>query len=128
MTLKDLIARLEKAEKVQRIFDGEIGTILGWRRKVEFAKSDQQGEPVKRVFWIVPSGDDPGTVPFFTTSLDAAIELMNVIAPSDVWAVCLNKGKSSAVIGDGPYCHGLTPAMALCIAALRVKSERDGGE
>ncbi|QFI65805.1 hypothetical protein EKH55_0931 [Sinorhizobium alkalisoli] len=35
------------------------------------------------------------------------------------------EGKGTAVIGGGPYCHGATPAMALCIAALKLKRFRD---
>ncbi|MCZ4093039.1 hypothetical protein [Sinorhizobium psoraleae] len=52
MTLKALIERLEAAGRVERIFDGEIGTLLGWRRKVEYVKNDANGEPTKRVFWL----------------------------------------------------------------------------
>ncbi|MCZ4089315.1 hypothetical protein [Sinorhizobium psoraleae] len=57
MTLKALIERLEAAGRVERIFDGEIGTLLGWRRKVEYVKNDANGEPTKRVFWVVPSSE-----------------------------------------------------------------------
>ncbi|MDW9551605.1 MULTISPECIES: hypothetical protein [Sinorhizobium] len=125
MTLQELIAKLERAERVERIYDGEIGGILGWRRKVEYVRTSEQGEPIKRVFWIVPSGNDPGTVPMFTTSVDAAVELMNTIAPSEVWGVSFADGKGTAVVGGGPYCHAPTPAMALCIAALKAKLLRD---
>lgn len=126
MTLNELINRLEAAGRVERIFDGEIGTLLGWRRKVEYLKNDANGEATKRVFWIVPSTDDPGTVPYFTTSLDAAVDLMNAIAPSEVWGVSFADGRGTAVIGAGPYCQAPTPAMALCIAALKAKLMRDG--
>lgn len=127
MSLQELIARLEHAGSVERIFDGEIGTLLGWRRKVEYIKNDANGEPTKRVFWVVPSSEDPGVVPFFTTSVDAAVELMNAIAPSDTWGVSMADGEGTAVIGSGPYCRAPTPAMALCIAALKAKQMRDGG-
>lgn len=126
MTLKELIERLEDAGRVERIFDGEIGTLLGWRRKVEYLKNDANGEPTKRVFWVVPSSEDPGTVPYFTTSLDAAVDLMNAIAPADVWGVSFAEGKGTAIIGSGPYCSAPTPAMALCIATLKAKLMRDG--
>lgn len=119
MTLQELIERLENASKPELAFDGEIATLLGWRRKVEYVKSDSQGEDVKRAFWVVPSGDNPGTVPLFTTSLDAAIELMNTIAPSDQWGVSDGEGGGAATIDSGPYCLAATPAMALCIAALK---------
>ncbi|AUX76423.1 hypothetical protein [Sinorhizobium fredii] len=126
MTLSELIKRLERAEKVERIFDGEIGALLGWRRQVDYIKNDANGEPTKRVFWIVPSSDDPGTVPFFTSSLDAAVDLMKAIAPADVWGVSMADGTGTAIIGSGPYCHAPTPAMALCIAALKAKLMREG--
>lgn len=126
MSLQELITRLENAGQVERVFDGEIGAILGWRRKVEYVKNDANGEQIKRAFWIVPSGDNSGTVPFFTSSLDAAVELMNAIAPAETWGASFVSGCGTAVIGSGPYSHAPTPAMALSIAALKVKLMSEG--
>jgi hypothetical protein len=127
MTLKELIERLESADRADRVFDGAIGTILGWRRKVENVSNDSSGETRKRVLWVVPSTNDTGTVPHFTTSLDAAIELMETIARSDTWGVSFADGMGTALIGSGPYCVAPTPPMALCIAALRTKLMREDG-
>lgn len=126
MGLAELIDRLERAKRPERSLDGEIGTLLGWRRKVEHRRNNENGEPVATTVWIIPSGQVPGHVPPYTTSLDAAIDLMNAIAPADVWGVSFADGKGTAVIGSGPYCSAPTPAMALCIAALKAKLMRDG--
>jgi hypothetical protein len=123
MTIAQLIATLENANRAERVFDGAIGSILGWRQKVEYVKTDPNGEPAKKVFWIVPSGDNSGVVPPFTTSIDSAIELMEAIAPNDRWGVSFVDGVGTAIIGTGPYCHAATPALALCIASLKAKLE-----
>ncbi|RVG06986.1 hypothetical protein CN230_24315 [Sinorhizobium meliloti] len=125
MTIEQLITKLESADTGDRILDGAIGSLLGWRQKVEYVKTDPNGEPSKKVFWVVPSGNNPGVVPLFTSSIDAAIELLENIAPSARWGVSFAGGIGTAVVGDGPYCHAPTTAIALCIAALKAKLVND---
>lgn len=125
MNIGQLIAKLEQAEQAERVFDAAIGSILGWRQKVEYVKTDPNGETARKVFWIVPSGENPGIVPPFTTSIDAAVELMETVAPSDRWGVSVVGGTGTAFVGGGPYCHAPTAAMALCIASLKTKLELD---
>ncbi len=128
LDIRQIIAGLESATTAERFHDGQIATTLGWRRKVKYIKTEGNEEPAKRVLWLVPSGNDPGQVPYFTTSIDAAVEFMHAISPSDVWGVSCAGGRGTAVIGSGPYCHAPTPAMALCIAALKAKAMRDGDD
>ncbi|ANK75786.1 MULTISPECIES: hypothetical protein [Ensifer] len=125
MNIDQLIAKLEQAEQAERVFDAAIGSILGWRQKVEYVKTDPNGEPAKKVFWVVPSGENPGIVPPFTTSIDAAVELMEAVAPNDRWGVSTIGGTGTAFVGTGAYCHAPTAAMALCIASLKAKSNLD---
>ncbi|MCA1494657.1 hypothetical protein I6F11_27670 [Ensifer sp. NBAIM29] len=126
MAVRDLIGEIENASAPERHLDSAIGILLGWKRKVEYVKTDEHGEPVRKVFWIVPTGDDYGKVPRFTNSLDAAMMLAREISPDSVGGVSWEKdGQGTAVLGEGPYCRAATPAMALCVAALRAKLAAD---
>lgn len=125
VAIQDLISNLEKAAEGGRAFDVEIGLLMGWRRKVEHVKTDEHGEPERRIFWIVPSGKDPGTVPHYSTSLDAALLLARTVSPGHSGGVSWVDGKGTAIINDGPYCVAATPALALCVAALRAKLAED---
>lgn len=129
MAISDLIEELEAASEGQRSFDAAIGLLLGWKRKVEYEKRDGNGEPVRRVFWVVPSGDDPGRVPHFSTSIEAALLLARAVVPAHVGGVSWDEnGRGTAIIDGGPYCEAATPALALCVAALRVKMQKDGDD
>ncbi|PND18628.1 hypothetical protein CN934_26855 [Ensifer sp. MMN_5] len=129
MAIADLIADLEKASEGHRSLDAAIGILLGWRRKVEYLKTEEGGEPVRRVFWIVPSGDDPGRVPYFTTSIEDAFLLARTIAPGHTGGVSWDDdGRGTAIVDGGPYCEAATPALALCAAALRAKLEKEEQE
>lgn len=125
MTIKDLVGELQAASEGQRSFDTAIGLLLGWKRKVEYEKKDDDVQPVRKVLWIVPSSEDPGKVPHFSTSIEAALLLARTVAPSQVGGVSWTEhGTGRAIIGDGPYYEAATPALALCVAALKLKMER----
>ncbi|MDX0498674.1 hypothetical protein CN074_21580 [Sinorhizobium medicae] len=124
MEVDILIARLESAEMGERAMDAAIGRLLGWRKKVEYVKRSDDGAAVKRTLWVVPAGNETGIVPQFTTSIDAAMLLVNEMAADGAGGVSWANGKGTAIIGDGPYCVAATPALALCIAALRAKKAR----
>ncbi len=126
MEIRDIIDILEGARAPERMHDGYVGSLFGWRRNVEYLTREGNPVPTKKVTWLSPSGE-PGIVPFYTTSLEAAVELASKIAAMDTWAVAWADGKGRAKIGDGPYCEALTPAMALCISALKIMQARIDG-
>lgn len=118
MEVLDVVEILESAREPDRMQDGYIGTLFGWRRNVEYVTKSGSSEPVKKVTWLSPSGE-PGIVPPYTTSMETALQLAQAIVPIDSWAASWSNGKGMAQIGEGQACEGLTPAMALCIAALK---------
>ncbi|MDX1017153.1 MULTISPECIES: hypothetical protein [Sinorhizobium] len=122
MAVEDLISDLEKAEAGNRLWDGPIGLVVGWKRKVEYIKADGN-ESARKVIWFLPDGSE-GRVPNFTSSLDAALLLARTVAPNDVWGVSYAAGRGTAMIGNMRYSEAATPALALCIAALRLKIGR----
>lgn len=109
----DLIARLEAATEGSRELDGAIyETVTGVRIT---GPRDKE--------WLV--------VPFYTTSLDAALTLvpeglcwgLNTHPEDEIF----NPGGAQAFVSDmledGIYAHAdaATPALALCIAALKAR-------
>lgn len=127
----DLIARLEQATEGSRELDAAIARAIG--NKVETIIVPE-GHPVFAAgggleFMVRPDGSR-SSVPPYTTSLDAALTLV-----PEGWRVA--EMKDGIPSDAGPYCHvrlwcpvnsalghrhgasGITPALALCIAALR---------
>jgi len=121
MGIKDIIEALESAERGERSLDAAIGLLVGWKRKVEYIKASPSDEPQRKVFWVVPTGDESGKVPHFTTSLDAAWLLAKTVSPGQTGGVSWDGEQGTAIVGSGPYCSAATPALALCAAALRTK-------
>lgn len=120
--LSELIAKLEAATEPSRELDSAIGQTIGM---VAYDRStDVLGYPV---------GDD-APYPAFTTSLDAALTLVPGGAfwrvghdgegpnPADFRADVLNvmPAERRSVTGKGV---AGTPALALCIAALRARTK-----
>jgi hypothetical protein len=118
MNVVDVIDILESARVPERMHDGYVGSLFGWRRDVQYV-SKGNNSPVKKVTWLSPSGE-PGIVPSYTTSLEAALQLAETITTMDSWGASWENGRGRAVIGNGRPCEALTPAMALCIAALKI--------
>lgn len=109
MTLTELIAKLEKAEKGSRELDVAIYVTIFPFPCVELHPEAQ------RYF-------DEGKAPHYTVSLDAALTLVPEkhfwcieYANTDVFDV-LVKAEDSIT---GGWSQGKTPALALCIAALK---------
>lgn len=119
MEVSDVVEILESAREPDRMYDGYIGTLFGWRRNVEYVTKSGSSEPVKKVTWLSPSGE-PGIVPSYTTSIETALQLAETIVPIGSWAASWSNGKGRAQIGEGAVSEGLTPAMALCIVALKI--------
>lgn len=122
----DLIQELQEATEGTRKLDAAIALLVGWKRQVDTTRIDRKtGQPVKRSIWIVPSSNDVGKVPFFTTSLDAAYELAREVAPEDAIGVSFVAGVFTATVGSSGYVHGSTSALALCAAIVAVKTRSE---
>lgn len=125
MTRAELIAKLEAATEGSRQLDGEIGRAVG------YVASSWWGAIAFR--WN--EGECWGSVPDFTTSLDAALTLV----PEGWGWLARSHDGSPAYDGTGRGRGGFanvnigrddaqfftefaaTPALALCIAALRAR-------
>lgn len=113
--IKSLIERLEKAPGPSRELDKEIAESCGWER------NEDDFWRHKDRYWAREAFDYP---PNFTSSIDAALTLvpqkydwyLHMI--DEVYNACVGpigtfSGTSSVI--------GATPAIALCIAALRAR-------
>lgn len=127
MAISDLVDELQQAPEGSRKLDTAIALIIGWRRRVEQTENtENDGGTSRRVLWLVPSSNDVGKVPFFTSSIDAAFELAREISPDDEVGVSWAGGINTAVLGESGYFHAATPALALCAAALFLKMQKNG--
>ncbi|MGK9055018.1 hypothetical protein KXS03_25955 [Neorhizobium petrolearium] len=77
------------------------------------------GVKTETTLWIVPTGNDPGRIPRYTTDIQSAYDLTQTIAPSNVGGCSWEDGRGKAQIDDGPVVHAANPHLALCIAALK---------
>ncbi|PJR11333.1 hypothetical protein [Sinorhizobium meliloti] len=108
MAIADLIRDLELATGPDRSLDLSIAFIVRYKRE-----------------------DDVGTtggsnVPPYTSSVDAALQLLHKMAPNSSGGVSWQAdGSGTATANDGVYSHAANPAIALCLAALRSKEEHD---
>jgi len=120
-----LISRLEQAEAGSRELDAEVFKAIGaplpsnfGGRKLEFVECGG--------FWLMPVGNGHRvryTPPAYTTSLDAAMSLI-----PEGWNYCITPRNGVWVRQSEhfPTIHGsaATPALALCIAALKASHGR----
>lgn len=119
-SLSDLIARLEKAQGPDDALDFEIAMACN----IDIRRCCGQGRPVSSDGITITGEeccDDPSWVPDqYTASLEAALEYIvppkagiNLQGNGDVWYAVVAGQYSKA-------CK--TPALALCIAALKARS------
>lgn len=115
--LKDLdetISKLQRATGEAKSLDSAIADSLGWIRRNEIVA----GRTVQR--WTSPEGDTQAMPPPWTSSVQAAMELQIALFPGRAGAVSVEVQKgATAIIENGPKSYGATPAIALCIAALK---------
>ena len=136
-----LIAKLEAATEGDRGLDGDIALAVGWRliSSIEprlcthtwFAPGEERGRDYLRIEtgskWEEKIAD---CVPWYTTSIDAALTLV-----PDGWAGTVDiPGKDNGCWLDPPndrddeigrgrvYAIGSTSPLALCIAALTARA------
>lgn len=129
--VKDLIARLEAAEGPDRELADEVLLACGWERSVGATTNPDI------VFWKAPDSDEyhaegsdwPGDP---TASIDAALTLVpekydititQASGPrrSDWFATCTERDEFARTITHKAR-DAATPALALCIAALKARA------
>jgi hypothetical protein len=133
--LAELIARLEAATGPTPHLDAEIEAALrGGEPAYRTASRHQFGPSVVLNHGAGNAWDGWESAPSFTGSLDAALTLVpeiwrvyalqeQYIDPPHKWFAGLDRRRehTQSMIGKAP-----TPALALCIAALRARAESKG--
>lgn len=116
--MTDLIEKLESATEGSRELDAQIATVLGF--KVSWA-----GKAKHILMYWCPLGQPAARrVPRWTTSLDTALTLVpeewhiTISGQNDTWAGRLEHMRKPEQIG-----LAATPALALCIAALKAQEK-----
>lgn len=129
--LAALIARLEKATGPDRELGNAVLLVSGWTM-------DEQGDgPARSIFWVSPGRDydcyNDGYQPNPTASIDAALTLVpDVRWDWSVWHLCGHEHGAMIKAPDLSQwsCDkgAITPAIALCIAALKARLATTTGE
>ncbi|MQX97980.1 hypothetical protein GHK03_18055 [Sinorhizobium medicae] len=115
MDLQELIQDLEKMEAPSRRTDALLALQAGWQRK-----ASRSGGNVN-VVWLFP-GDETNRLPEFTRSIDAALEFVAIVAPQKTFAFTWGEIVKAQV--DEEIVESITPAAALCLAALKIKAKQ----
>jgi hypothetical protein len=109
MTLEDLIPEIEAMPEPDRKADKTIAVAIGMQ------ESDAGGED----YW--QWGDRAfRRVPAFTYSVDAALLLAEAAQANCCGACTFGADLSTAVLDGGNRGSGATPAIAICVAALKL--------
>lgn len=136
-SLPDIITRLREVEEGSRELDTLIARLVGWVPDVidPAAWADDYKEPPE---WWFTSGFK---MPYYTTSLDAAVALCARLLPADEKAdhykseirLQISDFVSNAIIdldtfsGERAFsATASTPALALCIAILTAYQQEQG--
>ena len=111
--VETLLRELEAAERSDRLLDAKLAAVFGYRR-IRSASEEETGKPR----WVAPTGEEVTMIPFYTTSIDEALTLLQWGVASEDWGVSWEEGIASAQIASEPPCQASTPALALCMAAV----------
>lgn len=120
VAVNDLIARLEKATHGDYFLDAALAKLLGWTYEWQHRKP----------LWRSPDGATHKLPPDFTGSIDAALTLVPEGYASAVGTMafkdCSKKPWATYWTPQGaPHSNeGDTPAIALCIAALKARASQ----
>lgn len=128
MDVEAIVSELKKAKGPKRQVDGMIGLLLGWTKRPTAVKDEATGDLKQRSLWIVPTGDEPGTVPYYTSNLDDARSLALQLLPNHTAACTWDVDGGSAVVGEGNAEVAANTAIALCIATLKEWEREHGNE
>lgn len=139
MTLEELAAALQKADRPSKELDRHVGKAFGWHRVEPRHTRSKHGGWISPDDWIGSTGDGApildslhGTtihrdVPNYTSSIDAAVALMNAVLPGAEYeistlygpaSVSLPLNSDSRVTVDRADGH---VALALCAAIVAAK-------
>ena len=128
--LTALLARLEAHPEGGRELDGDIATAINLMLSSDYSYADWRAYCARNPSLGNHLYDD---VPRYTTSTDAAVTLV----PADhEWSLTswsngdMISGKPRARVFTGRFdfkwCRAATPALALCVAALRARQAVEG--
>ncbi|MDW9735158.1 hypothetical protein GOC00_10700 [Sinorhizobium meliloti] len=115
MDLPELLEELSHLTAPSRRVDAKLALVAGWQRKATRTKGDVN------VIWLFP-GEEVNRLPEFTNSIDAALELVGILAPSQVGGFSWGSS-GKAQLNDGEIAEGVNPAVALCLAAVKYKAK-----
>lgn len=124
-TVADLILELQYAKGHDRQLDISIGLVMGYKRQVTLEKSKGGGKE-RKVVWLYPSDGGESRIPYFTAKIDAAQLLAQTLIPGCIGGFTWSPRNATAKINDGPTFSAVTPALALCVAALSAKHFQPG--
>lgn len=130
MTISELIEKLEKATGPDRELDAEIAVLI--TKSARMPSADDRFEKCEAgTFWVRSAhGLSLHDAAPYTASLDAAMTLVPHVEPRTHWHLrCYPHGCYSAIVSDaypvGTHYggqHMTSPAIALCIAALKART------
>lgn len=121
MAITDLIEEVEALKRPNRDVDVKIALIVGWQRKVEHSGTSGTS---RNVIWYW-QGEAAARLPNFTGSIDASLQLLDMVSPrftgGFTWLVKEQQKTATVKINNEPFSHAETPALALCLTALKIK-------
>ena len=116
---QELIERLEKATGPDREIDCLIAVALNPAFRIEYAPGVDTLVP----YVVSPPRRGEVGVPRYTASIDAALSLVPADPVYSDWTVERDDDSYQASVhaphGDLAFSQGATPAIAMCIAALK---------
>jgi hypothetical protein len=117
--LVEAIQAVQSATEGSRPLDRQVAEAIGWTRKLKEV-TDDSGKTTSRGIWYPPNSDQAGTIPNYTSDLDAAQTILSLVGETVSQGGCSwEPGKASAQIVGFPAVEARTPALALCSAAMR---------
>ncbi|EHK77681.1 hypothetical protein SM0020_12175 [Sinorhizobium meliloti CCNWSX0020] len=119
--LERLISRLESLPEASRPVDGHIAVLVGFEKRTVDVIDPKTGDRRTHVQWVSPSGECPATVPSYTADIDAAFQLAQALAPGVAGGCSWTPEGGTALIEGAEACEASTPAIALCMAAIKFK-------
>lgn len=119
MQIQDVTTALFRSARGARDLDLEIAQAIGWTTRKIDVKDAASGFTVLKTVWFDPGTDQPASIPYYTTDIQAAYELCMLLASDDAGAVVIESTGTRAAIGDQAAVYHSDPAIALCIAALQ---------